>query len=91
MLEHPVEARTAINTEMEKLTGKPLVDEVLSAAWSRMRPTWDPIAPSLVESANAAYAAGFLNEAPDLSGIYDLSALNSVLRTKHLPEIELHN
>jgi NitT/TauT family transport system substrate-binding protein len=86
-VDHPAEAQTLLNAEIEKLTGKKLADEVLQAAWSRMRPTWDPIAPSLLESANAAFAAGFLNEKPDLNGIYDLKLLNQVLKAKNLPEI----
>ncbi|HEX6790196.1 MAG TPA: ABC transporter substrate-binding protein, partial [Candidatus Krumholzibacteria bacterium] len=66
LLDNPAEAQRVINAEVEKLTGKPMSDAVLSAAWSHMRPTWDPIAPSLVASAEAAHAAGFLREKPDL-------------------------
>jgi NitT/TauT family transport system substrate-binding protein len=84
---NPAEAQTLLNAEIEKLTGKKLADEVLSAAWERMRPTWDPISASLVESANAAYAAGFLKEKPNLDGIYDLKLLNEVLKPLGLPEI----
>jgi NitT/TauT family transport system substrate-binding protein len=90
MLENPAEAKPLINAEVAKLTGKPLAEGVLDAAWSRMRPTWDPIAPSLFACAEAAHAAGFLREAPDLSGIYDLAELNNVLRARHLPEVATH-
>ena len=90
MLDNPAEAKQVVNAEVEKLSGKPLTPAVLDAAWARMRPTWDPIAPSLVASANAAHAAGFLREAPALDGIYDLTALNDVLRARHLPEITAH-
>lgn len=86
-IDHPAEAQTLLNAEIEKLTGKKLADEVLQSAWSRLRPTWDPITTSLVESANAAFAAGFLDEKPDLNGIYDLKLLNQVLKAKNLPEI----
>ncbi|MFZ6029938.1 MAG: ABC transporter substrate-binding protein [Chloroflexota bacterium] len=85
--EHPAEAQSLLNAEIEKLTGKKLPDEVLQAAWSRMRPTWDPVSSSLVESANAAFAAGFLNESPNLDGIYDLQLLNGVLKRKNLSEV----
>jgi NitT/TauT family transport system substrate-binding protein len=60
---------------------------VLAQAWSRMRPTWDPIAPSLYACADAAHAAGFLPERPDLDGIYDLSLLNDVLRAQGLSPV----
>jgi NitT/TauT family transport system substrate-binding protein len=89
MLANPVEAQQVVNTEIEKLTGKPISAEVLTRAWSRMLPTWDPIASSLIECANAAHAAGFLKEQPNLSGIYDLAPLNQALRAKGLPVIEV--
>jgi len=87
LLENPSEAHGIINAELERLTGKPLDPGVLSRAWSRLRPTWDPIATSLVENAVAAHDAGFLRARPDLTGIYDLNALNQVLRARALPEI----
>jgi sulfonate transport system substrate-binding protein len=87
MLEHPDEARPLLNREIERLTGKSLDPAVLAMAWSRMRPTWDPIAPSLVACANAAHAAGFLPAKPDLDGIYDLSLLDDVLRARGLAPV----
>jgi len=90
LLENPAEGKQVVNAEVAKLSGKALSDDVLNAAWSRMRPTWDPIAPSLLACAGAAHAAGFLREAPDLSGIYDLTELNNVLRARHLPEVSTH-
>ena len=83
----PAETQSLLNAEIEKLTGKKLKDEVLAQAWERLRPTWDPISTSLIASADSAYAAGFLKEKPDLSGIYDLSLLNEVLKSKNLPEV----
>jgi len=83
---NPEEAKVLLNAEIEKATGKKLADDVLDQAWGRLRPTWDPISASLVESANAAYAAGFLQEKPNLDGIYDLTLLNEVLKEKGLPE-----
>jgi NitT/TauT family transport system substrate-binding protein len=86
-IDYPIEAQSLLNDEIEILTGKKLPDEVLQSAWSRLRLTWDPISSSLLESANAAFAAGFLNEKPNLDGIYDLKLLNEVLILKDLPEI----
>ncbi|MBI2215369.1 MAG: ABC transporter substrate-binding protein [Acidobacteria bacterium] len=86
-LSRPDKAKAVLNTEIGKLTGKELPDEVLAQAWARMRPAWDPIAPSLIASAEAAYRAGYLREKPDLDGIYDLALLNEVLRANALPEI----
>jgi NitT/TauT family transport system substrate-binding protein len=86
-LANPGEAQALLNAEIEKLTGKKLAADVLAAAWERMRPTWDPIASSLFAAADAAFAAGFLKEKPDLAGIYDLKLLNEVLKQRGLPEI----
>ncbi len=85
--EHPAEAQALLNGQIETLTGKKLRDEVLTQAWARLRPTWDPISASLVESANSAYAAGFLKEKPNLDQIYNLTLLNEVLKSKGLPEV----
>ncbi len=86
-LAHPEEARTMLNGELERLTGKRLGEELLRQAWLRLRPTWDPISASLIQSADAAFAAGFLKARADLRNIYDLRLLNEVLREKALPEI----
>jgi NitT/TauT family transport system substrate-binding protein len=88
MLDHPAEAKQVVNGEVEKLSGQALSPAVLDAAWGRMHPTWDPVASSLIESANTAHAAGFLREAPVLDGIYDLGLLNEVLRARDRPEVK---
>jgi NitT/TauT family transport system substrate-binding protein len=88
MLEHPQEAQAAVNTEIERLTGRGLGDEVIAMAWSRLRPTWDPLSASLLASAHAAFEAGFLSEEPDLTHIYDLTPLNDVLDAGGLPRVE---
>jgi NitT/TauT family transport system substrate-binding protein len=86
-LAHPEEAQALLNTEIERLTGKRLDPQVLVLAWSRLRPTWDPISSSLLASAEAAYHAGFLKEEPDLSGIYDLAPLNEILLAQGGPAV----
>jgi NitT/TauT family transport system substrate-binding protein len=86
-LAHPDEALPLLNREIETLTGKELSPEVLSQAWGRLRPTWDPISVSLVRCADSAYTAGFLDRKPDLTGIYSLTLLNDVLRAQGLPEV----
>jgi len=85
----PAGARSALNAEIQRLTGKALPDAVLDDAWSRLTVTWDPIRSSLVGSADAAYRLGFLGDSrPDLSGIYDLRLLNEVLKEKGLAPIQ---
>jgi NitT/TauT family transport system substrate-binding protein len=59
----------------------------LKQAWSRIQFTYDPLKLSLFQGANNAYDIGFLAKGkprPDLSGIYDLTILNQVLKEKGL-------
>ena len=43
ILAHPEEAQALVNSEIERLTGSRLSEDVITMAWSRLRPTWDPI------------------------------------------------
>jgi NitT/TauT family transport system substrate-binding protein len=80
--EHPDEAMKLANAVIQELTGKPIASEVLEMAWSRMDVTYDPLCTSLYQSADNAYAAGFLKTRPDLAAIYDLDPLNEILLEK---------
>jgi len=76
------------NTELKKLTGQTIPDDQLKAAFSKLEITYDPIKQSLFKSANDAFDIGFLGKTrPDLSGIYDLTLLNEVLKEKGLQAI----
>lgn len=86
---YPEEAAELLNSEIERLTGKALPEQVLSMALANMRSTWDPVASSLYASAQAAWQTGFLDAEPDLDGIYDLSILNEVLTEKGLDAVEV--
>ena len=80
----------SFNTEFQKLTGKTIPENELKQAWSRIQFTYDPLKLSLFQGANNAYDIGFLAKGkprPDLSGIYDLTILNQVLKEKGLQPI----
>jgi len=86
---HKAEALKAFNAELKSLTGQTIPDEELSEAFSRLELTYDPIKQSLFKSASDAFNVGFLGKIkPDLSGIYDLTILNQVLKKKGLQEID---
>jgi NitT/TauT family transport system substrate-binding protein len=75
-----VKAKKIINSELKRITGKALPDDIMDSAFSRIKITYDPIKDSLFISARQAFEQGFLGkEMPELSGIYDLSILNEVL------------
>ena len=91
MNNHKDDAIKAFNTELKKLTGKTIAEDELRQAWSRMDFTYDPLKISLFQSANNAYDLGFLAKGrphPDLSGIFDLTILDQVLKQKGLQPVE---
>jgi NitT/TauT family transport system substrate-binding protein len=82
----PVKGQAATNAAYAKLTGKPLPDAVVSAAWKKLTFTVDPIASSLFASTDHARRLGLLKD-PDLDGIYDLSLLNELLKAENKPAV----
>jgi NitT/TauT family transport system substrate-binding protein len=80
-------AATILNDQLKKDTSKALKADVIARALGRVEFTWDPIASSLRESAEAAHRIRFLRKPPELKGIFSLSLLNTVLREKGLPEV----
>lgn len=85
---NPGEAKKLVNQGIEEITGAALPQAVIDAAWENIEITYDPIASSLVKSAEDAYELGYLEEKPDLSGIYALDILRRVLQEDGLPPIE---
>ena len=83
---HGAEAQGIVNEGIAKITGKKLDAALISTAWSNLSFTNDPIAPSLAASAQHAADVGLL-EKVDLKGIYDLDALNEVLRGQGLAPV----
>jgi NitT/TauT family transport system substrate-binding protein len=87
---HKDEAIKAFNVQLKKLTGKTIAEDELKQAVSRIEFTYDPLKLSLFESANNAYDLGFLAKGkprPDLSGIFDLTVLDNVLKENELKPV----
>ncbi|HEX4778753.1 MAG TPA: ABC transporter substrate-binding protein [Acidimicrobiia bacterium] len=82
----PARAATEINDEIGRITGKALKPDVASAAFANITFTNDPIASSLAASAKHAQALGLLQPV-NLSGIFDLGPLNTVLRAHGQPAV----
>jgi NitT/TauT family transport system substrate-binding protein len=85
--QHPEEAQRLVNQGIAKVTGKPLSDGVVQAAWKNMEFTNDPVASSLTASAQHATEVGLLDKV-NLTGIYDLSVLNQVLKASGQSEVK---
>ncbi|MCC3767370.1 aliphatic sulfonate ABC transporter substrate-binding protein [Streptomyces sp. UNOC14_S4] len=77
--DNPDKARDAANAALQQLSGKALPADIIDPAWKSIEVTDDPLASTLRTEADNAVKAGLL-ETPDLSGIYDLTPLNKVLR-----------
>jgi len=83
----PADAQKAANAEIEKVSGKPLKDAVLAAAFENLTFTLDPIASSLQKSAQDAKDAELLDDT-NLDGIYDLTLLNQFLKESGQAEVK---
>ena len=86
--EQPARAQTVVNEAIAGVTQKGLPEAVLEAAWPNLTFTMDPIADSLSTSAAEAVQLGLL-PAADLTGIYDLTLLDEVLKEAGRPEIPM--
>ena len=84
-----VQALNVYNTELKKLTGQTIPEDQLKDAFSKLELTYDPLKQSLFKSANDAFEVGFLGKTkPDLTGIYDLTVLNDIIKEKNLTPID---
>ncbi len=88
--QNPAAAKTIANQAIANINNaKPLAQAILDGAWAHLTFTYDPIAASLRKGADDAYAVGILTAKPDLTGIYNLDPLNTVLRAQNLPAVSV--
>src|SRR6476619_573295 len=82
----------AFNNVLKKMTGKTISDDELKQAFSRMDFTYDPLKQSLYKIADDANNLGFISDSKvnklNITGIYNLQILNSVLKEKGLGIID---
>ena len=78
----------AFNNGLKQVTGKTIPTDELKEAFTKMYFTFDPLKQSLYKIADDASSLGFINNLKgnklNLSEIYDLKILNSVLQEKGL-------
>jgi NitT/TauT family transport system substrate-binding protein len=80
-------AESAANAELASMTGKALKPAILAAAFDQVTFTDDPIASSLATDAAHAEAVGLLTPVKNLSAIYDLGPLNTLLKADGQPQV----
>jgi NitT/TauT family transport system substrate-binding protein len=86
--QNPDEAKKVVNAQLEKLSGKPLANETINEAFSRLNITYDPVSSSLRTYADWAFELGFLGGTkPDLRHLYSLGTLNGILKEKGLAAV----
>ncbi len=80
---HLAEAKSILNAQIQRETGKALPQRVLDDAFGRLEVTYDPLRTAFLKSAQSAFEAGFLGrQMPDLSNMYELHLLNDILAEK---------
>lgn len=81
-------AKQTVNSALKQLGGSALNPQVVDSAFKDTDITYDPLASTLFKAADSAYSLGFLGTTkPDLTNIYDLDPLNTVLANKGLPKV----
>lgn len=83
---NPDRAKASANARLAADSGKPLEAKIIDPAWPSIAITDDPLAATLKTQADYAVKAELI-EQPDLSGIYDLTLLNKVLKAAGKPEV----
>jgi NitT/TauT family transport system substrate-binding protein len=81
----------AFNNGLKQITGKTIPNDEIREALTRMSFTYDPLKQSLYKIADDANSLGLIHNIKDnklnLTGIYDLTLLNKVLKEKGLKDI----
>lgn len=85
--EHREQAIQLFNGEIAKILGTAFNEQDLAMSATRMKFTYDPLEETVIKAADQAYGLGFLDEEPDLSGMFDLRILNEVLAEKGLAAV----
>jgi len=81
-------AEAAANSELQAISGKSLKPDILAASFKEVHFTNDPVESSLITDANHAVQTGLLTPVRNLTGIYDLSALNQQLAAAGQPAVD---
>ncbi len=85
---NPESAKSIVNGEIKRITGKALSSKELDQAYTNLDITYDPLTSTMLQSADRAYSLGYLgSNKPNLNGIYYLGPLNQVLTSKGLAQV----
>jgi NitT/TauT family transport system substrate-binding protein len=83
----PTKAEADADAEYESYTGKAIKSSLVAASFAQITFTADPDEASIATSASEAVSLGLLKEPVSLTGMYDLTELNSLLSAAGQPTI----
>lgn len=83
----PAKAQRDVADLIAGISGKPLKDAVIAAAWKQLEFTVDPVPSSLLAGAQHAHEVGVLEEEPKLDKLVDLSLLNQLLKEREKVQV----
>src|SRR5262249_27069903 len=83
------EAVTVVADGIQKASGKAIKPELVTASFKNIDFTLDPVPSSLLKGAENAQAIGLLKPVDNLKGIYDLKALDRVLKQRGETEVSV--
>jgi NitT/TauT family transport system substrate-binding protein len=81
------QAEQYVGTQIQKITGKPIPANLVTASLDNLQFTPDPLPQTLQQSAKDAVAVGLLEPPKKLFKIYDLEPLNALLKAQGKPEV----
>jgi NitT/TauT family transport system substrate-binding protein len=84
---NPAKAQSDVANLIATLSGKPLKDAVIAAAWKQLEFTVDPVSSSVLAGAQHAHEIGVLKEEPKLDKLVDLRLLNQLLKERGKAEV----
>jgi NitT/TauT family transport system substrate-binding protein len=78
----PAKAQQDVADVVAKISGKPLKQSIIKAAWKQLEFTADPVPSSLLTGAQHAFEVGVLTKEPKLDKLVDLRLLNQLLKER---------
>lgn len=83
-----VGSQKIINDQLNKLTKKPLPEDVLKTSFDRLTVTYNPESASIKDFVKLSFDNGYIKEKPDTGNLFDFSLLNKILKSKGLATVK---
>ncbi|HEX4093021.1 MAG TPA: ABC transporter substrate-binding protein [Trebonia sp.] len=84
---NPTKAEADADAEYQSYTGKAIKSSLVAASFAQIQFTADPDEASMATDASQAVSVGLLKEPVSLTGMYDLTELNTLLKAAGQPAV----